>query len=286
MDTLSTWLSAHIFYSDDPHLLLNGLVSPLLQRTGCTAFFIRYWEGGPHIRLRIQVRGEEEAGWRTMLAQHSAVFFEQHPSLCRGDALQYIPYQPEVQRYGNAQSMPWAEQQFVASSGYVLQHINSAGTWNDSVALLHAIRLNMALLFALQEEPAFALQCCKNFIAAWMPRLFDPAGNAKAQQAHYTALMQSRFDAYAPSLTAVTAALWENMEEGTAEPALQTFIGKNREIFSRYRSMNFDAGKYCGIIGSFMHMGHNRLGVSNLDEAYIMFFTLKCMEHIYAHMGA
>jgi thiopeptide-type bacteriocin biosynthesis protein len=144
----------------------------------------------------------------------------------------------------------------------------------------------MALLFALQQEQAFTLHCCRSFIKAWMPHLFDPAKDAQEQERHYTALMKSRYDAHATTLTTATARLWESMEQGKAEPGLQTFIDQNREIAAQYHKLGFDAARYSGIIGSFMHMGHNRLGVSNLDEAYIMFFTLKCMEHIYAHMGA
>ncbi|HEY0611990.1 MAG TPA: thiopeptide-type bacteriocin biosynthesis protein [Chitinophaga sp.] len=281
-----TWLSAHIFYNGSPHLLLNNLVSPLLERTGHSAFFIRYWENGPHIRLRMQVGTDEISRLKTLLTDHCHSFFAHYPALHRHDALQFISYQPEVQRYGNPQSLPWAERQFVASSAYVLQHVRNTPSWDDSVALLHAIRLNMALLFSLQEEQEFTLQCCRSFIKAWMPRLFDQAKDAKEQERHYTALMQSRFDTHAATLTAATANLWESMEQERAEPALQIFINQNREIAAQYSRLGFDPARYCGIIGSFMHMGHNRLGVSNLDEAYIMFFTLKCMEHIYAHMGA
>lgn len=286
MNTQFIWLSAHLFYAGNPHLLLNRLVSPLLQRTGHMAFFIRYWEGGPHIRLRIQVKKEEEHDLKMLLADDITAFFEAYPSLHRNNSLQFIAYQPELERYGNAQSMPWAERQFVASSAYALHHIRNTPSWDNSVSLLHAIRLNIGLLFALQEEPAFALHCCNNFIQAWSPRLFDPAKSAHEQQQHYTALMQSRFDAYATALTTATAHLWDNIKAATAEPALQAFINSNRGVFRHYRDLGFDAAKYCSIIGSFMHMGHNRLGVSNLDEAYIMFFTLKCMEHIYAHMVA
>ncbi|WP_298738499.1 thiopeptide-type bacteriocin biosynthesis protein [uncultured Chitinophaga sp.] len=282
----NTWLSAHIFYNGHPHLLLNNLVSPLLERTGYSAFFIRYWENGPHIRLRMQVGIDELGRLKKLLTEHCNSFFAYYPALHRHDALQFIPYQPEVQRYGNLQSLPWAERQFVTSSVYVLQHLRNASSWDDSIALLHAIRLNMALLFALHEEPAFTLHCCRNFIKAWITRLFDPASDAKEQERRYTALMQSRFEVHAATLTSATARLWESMEQEKAEPALQTFIYQNREIAAQYRKLGFDANRYSGIIGSFMHMGHNRLGVSNLDEAYIMFFTLKCMERIYAHMGA
>lgn len=292
-----TWLSAHLFYAGTPSVLLNNLVTPLLQSTGWKAFFVRYWEGGPHIRLRISVKEQGLQDAKALLALYSSHFFEQHPS-CRDDAgykqvklfpndtLQYIPYEPEIDRYGNAGSISWAERQFAASSAYVLAHIHDTSSWDDSVALLHAIRMNMALLFALGEGEELTLYICRRFVQAWLPRLYDPAADPVSQQQCYTRSLQSRFDAYAGSLTSATAWLWENMGMGTAEDRLEAFITANRKIFSQYRRLNFDQNKYADIIGSFIHMGHNRLGISNFDEAYIMFLTLKCMEHIYANLGA
>jgi len=292
-----TWLSAHLFYAGHPHLLLNHLVTPLIQRNGYRAFFIRYWEGGPHIRLRIYVNEADIPNVKAGLEAAATGFFAQHPSqrndalyagapLQPNDTVQYISYQPETARYGNAQSICWAEQQFVASSCYVLQHIRDTPSWDSSVALLHAIRLNMALLHAMQAERAVVLDTCSRFIQAWLPRLYDRSREASAQELHYRQLLQERFAAHAPALTAATQELWQDMKQERAAPALQHFITHNRAVFRQYRVLGFTALQLVPIAGSFMHMGHNRLGVSNLDEAYIMFFTLKCMEHIYAGMDA
>jgi thiopeptide-type bacteriocin biosynthesis protein len=277
-----TWLSAHLFFTGNLQGLLNTLVTPLLQRNGYSAFFIRYWEGGPHIRLRLRIREDEIPAVKALLQADADQFFKEH----NNGSLQYVPYQPEIQRYGNAQSITLAEEQFIASSAYVLHHIQQAPSWDDSVALLHALRLNLALLFALQEGEEFTLQTCDTFIRSWLPRLYDPSASKHAQEQYYRSQMQSRFDTHAAALTAATTYLWENMERGVAEEALQTFVIQHLAIFRQYRNYHFQPDRYAGIIGSFLHMGHNRLGISNLDEAYIMFFTLKCLEHIYAHMGA
>ncbi|GAA0550977.1 thiopeptide-type bacteriocin biosynthesis protein [Chitinophaga japonensis] len=293
----NVWLSAHLFYAGHPHVLLNQLVTPLLQSSGLNAFFIRYWDGGPHIRLRIHVKAAAVQTVKALQEAAARSFFAQHPSqrddtqyrsrpLLPNDTLQYIPYQPETERYGNAQSIGWAEQQFIASSRYVLQHIHDTPDWDNSVALLHAIRLNMALLYALREEEASALDICRHFIQGWLPRLYGHTKDAQAKEQHYMQMLHDRFAVYAPALTAATFQLWREMEQDNAEPHLQTFIAHNREIFCQYRALGFTASELRPIIGSFMHMGHNRLGISNLDEAYIMFFTLKCMEHIYAGMDA
>src|SRR5690606_20283814 len=133
----------------------------------------------------------------------------------------------------------WAEQQFVASSRYVLQHIQRTPSWDGSTALLHAIRLNMALLHAMQGGRAMALDTCSRFIQAWLPRLYDRNRDAQAQEQHYRQLLEERFAAYAPALMAATGELWQEMEQERAEPALQDFITHNRAVFRQYRALGF-----------------------------------------------
>ncbi|MFI6165568.1 lantibiotic dehydratase C-terminal domain-containing protein [Nocardia sp. NPDC051052] len=53
------WLSAHIHYHEDLDRLLRRCVGPLVARLGdrvapCGVYFLRYWQGGPHLRLRLR----------------------------------------------------------------------------------------------------------------------------------------------------------------------------------------------------------------------------------------
>lgn len=291
----NTWLSAHLFYAGDRNILLKHLVIPLLESTGTTAFFIRYWEGGPHIRLRLQVKKEALENLETLLDKHSQAFYRQHPSQ-RGDArysnmtlqpndtLQYVAYEPETDRYGHAQCMYLAEQQFVASSRFVLQQINTMAVWNGSIALLHTLRMNIALLYTLQEEKETVLDICRQFIRAWLPMLYNRSKDTHIQEIHYREQFQQRYNKLAPELDQFAGSLWNSIEAGRNESILQQFIDSNHEVFSGYKTFRFNREKLSSITGSFLHMGHNRLGISNLDEAYIMFLTLKCMEQIYDHI--
>lgn len=286
----STWLSVHFFHGGDHDRLLQLLVTPVVQQAGCPYFFIRYWEGGPHIRLRLYVADERQTEIKRLLEDQARAYFAAYPSsrqdgaypsqrLLPNDSWQYIPYVPEIERYGNVYTMPLAEQQFHLSSACVLQSLNPAG------ALMQAIRLNLALLQALQLTPLHTLQVCRRFIAAWLPRLFLPEQDRQQQHDHYLQRMHEKFLAYAPVLAPAAAELWQGMEQGNAPPALQTFTEGNRDVFAQYRQLGFGDEQLADVAGSFLHMGHNRLGVSNLDEAYIMYFTCKCLEHIYGIPG-
>ena len=52
------WISAHVFYSDGLDRLLTEAVRPLVgeliaARLVRAYFYLRYWDGGPHLRLRV-----------------------------------------------------------------------------------------------------------------------------------------------------------------------------------------------------------------------------------------
>lgn len=285
----SNWLSVHLFHAGDLNRLLQLLVAPLVQRARCPYFFIRYWEGGPHIRLRLYVEDDRAADIRQALEAAAQAYFSLYPS-CREESAfsqqqllpnntwQYLPYVPETDRYGNEQTMPLAEQQFGLSSAYVLKEISDV---SPSTALAYAIRLNLATLQALSETPEHTLDICHHFIQGWLPRLFHPHKDRQQQEAWLLQRMEERFTVYAPVLLPAALQLWK----GNMSPALKTFAGGNSRVFEQYRRCGFQYGQLRAIAGSFLHMGHNRLGVSNPDEAYIMYFTLKCLQYIYEIPG-
>ncbi|MBW8682961.1 thiopeptide-type bacteriocin biosynthesis protein [Chitinophaga rhizophila] len=269
-----SWLSAHLFYTGDLRLLLQHAVHPFLQQTGHRAFFIRYWEHGQHIRLRLHIPAH------TFPAVQSSLI-----SAVKGIAgveVQFIAYEPEIDRYGNEYSIGWAEDQFVASSRYVIDVLNTTSEWSVSTALLQALKMNMALLYAWDTSPMQQLDTCRLFIRNWLPRLYDRSQPAAAQEQYFTSLLEARFTQYAAVLLPAVHNLWEELHAGTAATPLKQFVACNRQVFCAYATHPFDTHKMQEITGSFLHMGHNRLGVSNLDEAYIMFFTLKCLQHVHA----
>ncbi|ACU62758.1 thiopeptide-type bacteriocin biosynthesis protein [Chitinophaga pinensis] len=268
------WLSAHLFYRGDLRFLLLEMVLPFLRDTPYRGFFIRYGEGGPHIRLRLLPGSADIALIQSQLIAAGRVI--------EGLTIQFIAYEPEIARYGDEDSIAWAEEQFMCSSAYVLDVLNNKREWDASGALLEALKMNMAIACALDVPAHEMIATCRQFIDQWLPRLYDRSKFAAEQKQYYTTQLDHRFSHYAPLLLPATATLWEALHTGKATPRLQAFMQSNRRIFQEYSRLGFDDHSMRDITGSFMHMGHNRLGVSNLDEAYIMFFTLKCLENVYA----
>lgn len=125
------WTSLHCMVHCTPETVDEFLladVAPLLDRHGSEWFFIRYGEGGPHLRIR--VRGD--AG---ELAEPLATLASKLPSVpgpWTADAerngrahgtVHAIAYEPETERYGGASALPIAEEVFVHSTRIALRAI-------------------------------------------------------------------------------------------------------------------------------------------------------------------
>jgi len=153
-----TWVSLHVFHHGDLDALLVDGVRPLvgeLHRRSLIDgfFFLRYWEGGPHVRIRLsstagdRVRDLATDRLRAHLAAHpsqaptgtgdygelaarlaaregmTAYLREPMPN----DTVHEIAYRPETGRYGDGASLARAERHFVESSRIALGLI-AAGT--------------------------------------------------------------------------------------------------------------------------------------------------------------
>lgn len=238
----TTWLSVHIFYDGGLNHVLRQLVIPFLEEAQPSSyFFIRYGEGGPHIRLRLH---------------DSAPVIEkyQHPF-----TIQYVPYIPEISRYGNEHTIHLAEQHFHLSSAYVLSQLSD----DQSAVFLQAIRLNLTMLYNLPD----ALRICSDFVQSWLPDV------------SYLPLFEEKFNRYAGILLPASEQLCRELAAGKAEARLQQYADVQAGIMDSYYQ-SAERNKMCSIVRSLLHMQHNRLGIRNRDESYIMYLTQKCLEHV------
>ncbi|MEV4813549.1 lantibiotic dehydratase C-terminal domain-containing protein [Micromonospora avicenniae] len=146
----TNWVSAHAFYQGDQDHLLVDAVDPLVAElvSGGRAagwFYLRYWDGGPHVRLRVlPAAGVDSDEIREAIDKRLDGYFRDHPStpvmteatyaesaamlatweqvepgftsLQPNDSVAYVPYRREHQRYGYGAAIEAVERHFVQSS--------------------------------------------------------------------------------------------------------------------------------------------------------------------------
>jgi thiopeptide-type bacteriocin biosynthesis protein len=187
-----TWLSLHCHVHWAPQDLdeflsgpLNDLLADQQAAGGLTDwFFIRYWEGGPHVRLRLRGVSQPAAVTRAVAELVDAARYE--PALVNeadyheflgGTAarsteqwqphgtVRAVPYVPETQRYGGEQALPVAEDVFCRSSEVALALLPNATTPSRRLAIAGDLALITSLALGLDELAAASW--LRGHVGAW-----------------------------------------------------------------------------------------------------------------------
>ncbi len=210
MSTHDQWSSFHVHYNSDPHWLLKEAVTPMVQtlrtrRLIDRYFFIRYWEQGPHIRLRFLATNERSHSELTELVKDAINdFLHVRPSVFRfptrymppsfsrmfvaeygeqqltekyGESGQIpyaannhivsAPYIPEDERYGGKSGVTIAETHFEMSSDYVLRALAGSNGHDFRVILGNGYRLMLYCCMILMEDRHSQLRCLENYQNHW-----------------------------------------------------------------------------------------------------------------------
>ncbi len=175
------WLSAYLFYSEPWEKFLIEAVHPFVEnifKEGLSEqfFFIRYWERGPHIRLRFKGQPDLlENVLRPKLKSYFRDYFNRYPTVRKdpdwvknlpegqkwfpNNSIQLIAYEPEIIRYGGSVGLLIAEKQFEISSRCVLAVIRESSAWDYERALGAAIQMHLSFAHSmgmtLQETVRF-----------------------------------------------------------------------------------------------------------------------------------
>lgn len=189
------WLVVYLYYAEPWEDILAKAVKPfakkMLDQNGVEQFFfIRYWEKGPHIRLRFKGDGKilhQEV--KPLLIEHFENYFKNNPSKREepewlkkateeqkwypNDSVQFIEYEPETERYGGEHGILIAEQQFQASSAAILSVIEeSLENWDYSRALGGAIQLHLGFGYALGMQLDEMSAFFNRFFENWLSRAY------------------------------------------------------------------------------------------------------------------
>ncbi len=263
----SIWLAAHLYYNEPWEVFITKAIEPYIRtvmRTGIAKqyFFLRYWERGPHIRLRF--RGDAtvlEQLLQPNLEEHFYNYFDAKPSertepnyppdLPRdylwlpNNSVQWIDYEPESNRYGGAIGVKIAERQFQASSDIVLQYIRQKGLkWSYDDALGTAIKLHLSFAHTLGLNMEDITRFFGMIFFNWLPRALQMRP-VKGDNEKYRLKIQETLQAFGQSFEMQKGALlpfhqqlWEALEtdEGFEEDILNTWITSNAVVRLQYET--------------------------------------------------
>ncbi len=322
MSEAKAWLAAYLFYGEPWETFLIEAVQPFVAQTLASGaaekfFFIRYWEQGPHVRLRFKAETAVLAEQvRPQLEPYFTRYFLRVPSQrvepqgCRAADLQwrpnhticFVPYEPEIERYGGPVGMAIAEEQFHLSSRVVLELLSSGG-WSYERALGAAIQLHLGLAWGLGMSLAETRHFYGRISEAWLNRAYSDSPHLSAAERKtrgritLEAFAQS-FARQQISLVAFHRQYWRGLEDGRMfqQTWLNEWLRGIDDIggqlaaareqlilppeFNPDLPVPVEQQRLWSILGSYVHMTNNRLGILNRDEAYLGYLIVKTLEQL------
>ncbi|GGK63986.1 hypothetical protein Sme01_06230 [Sphaerisporangium melleum] len=177
------WVSLHAFHRSGTDLLLGTAVGGLVRELDARLdrfFFLRYWEGGPHLRLRLLPRDPGDAA---MIEKRATAVLEAHlaahPTMATWDRERYallaeefarqeglagydrrlraddqveaVAYRPEYATFGGPEAVAAVERHFTDSSRIALAILR--GEHDHRRRLGHALAAMMLAFMAWEPDP-------------------------------------------------------------------------------------------------------------------------------------
>lgn len=283
------WLSAYLFFHGDIYSpvadqLVAQLVTPFVAH--CQEnnlidqyFFIRYSENGPHIRLRL-------FGTPTVLENTVKPALQEQ--LLPDMDLRWIPYEPEIARYGGPAGIAIAEDFFHQSSQTSLQLISQFLGKGQGARLGKGLLAMVVLIHAFYNERAEAAHFFHNYSTGYLKsRVRNPE-----LQTHWRNKFQQGFDKQSAMLAAYVNETWKRLDANApVTPVLDAYYRQMETSKTRFASA-FEAGDLRqqddtpftdwhnatrAIISSYVHMMNNRLGINIEDETYLAYLITQAL---------
>ncbi|WP_447001853.1 thiopeptide-type bacteriocin biosynthesis protein [Saccharothrix isguenensis] len=166
-----TWTSLHVRLSwavEDVDAFLADVLAPELdghRAAGRVAdwFYVRYWEDGPHLRVRVRDATVDVASRvRSLVAEADHPVRVSSPDWPPHGDVREAPYVPEVERYGGPESLPVAEGVFCRSTEVAVAVLRSAGS-----KFTAAVELVMATTIALELDRVEAASWLRSLATGW-----------------------------------------------------------------------------------------------------------------------
>lgn len=286
-------LSLHAYVCGHENAFLRQVFAPALATLAMPPqawFFLRYWHGGPHLRLRVHAAADQQLALQRQLEQRFAPWCRTVGPFIMPDAAEHAvtaqrfaalegvpadaglnsapslvlrPYQPECAKYGGEAGLAIAEPVWHASASTVLAA--------DAASPLDGTRrAGTGLQMALLAARAFGLSAAQaaHFFAAcagvWQAYCPGPASaglerRLAAQAGELQPLVATIWDG-APAVDVWSVALRQARQRILAQaPALAAAVGGGADPLPSGRLQSYFLSQY-------LHTNNNRLGINPVEE--------------------
>lgn len=291
------WISAHLYFDGDLFdagcdRMIRRIIRPLVRALRKDdvvhrAFFVRYTDPLPHIRLRLLVaHADAERSAMQAVEQSWRPHNDKAASRTRRRAVHWTSYERETGRYGGLKAMPIVEQLFDASSQLAFRLLTPAVSTDRAERLGRATVASLVFMHPFLGAHDGVSRFAREHGPRWN-RLHTTADIPALQlrQAKRAAIREAKLKR--GTIAGVLNYLDTN---GTLPPTLEEFrravivarTELERLVHGRQMMVHDAVAANWGVAStaltvSLLHMTCNRLGVTRLEELQLSHLLKECL---------
>ncbi len=265
----NNWHSLHIYYEKEVTNVLL-VVKELIKNYKSYIliwFFIRYFDEGNHIRLRISFKtNTNEKIITNFYLKVSKLVKRQNTNIIKIKNTKYVP---EILRYGGVGLINLAETHFMYSSHLFVQKFKAL---NTHAKLENLIVFNYMILVSFGLNLSETCKLNYRMYLYWKPsfKLYFP--EVKSPSKYFRSKIYADIDNW---ILFFKSPISNTSRFGTA---YQYWLKANKSISKKYyktvsKRDLLNSPQYKSILPSLIHMNNNRFGLNNYEEAYILYHT-------------
>ncbi|RNL84189.1 thiopeptide-type bacteriocin biosynthesis protein [Halostreptopolyspora alba] len=322
----SGWIATHVYYHGDLDALLTGAVAPLVDELDRDRaiedwFFVRYWEGGPHVRLRVRTsRNADPERVHHLVNERLRAWTAAHPApdtnvgheyartakrraalenrtsyetgVRPNNAVEPRPYEREYAAYGSDEVLSAVERHFAESSWLALR-ILATGPSRDRRSQAALAMLVVALAVAEPDLRRLAALLPggpggESPVRAGEPELVLPAA-VRERVAHlWDAGARTRGGETSADRGALAAWLVSvrGLCDRLARPEAATGLSVARPVSPLISAPPEDGtGRTVPLLLRCTHMMNNRLGLFDQEERHIAATAVRALADLARRRG-
>lgn len=279
----------HLPHSLQTPFLCDG-VAPVVRRAGNPRFFyLRYWQGGPHLRLRVHglspraseaFRAElaaalppvEEAAAAayatagTLQGELAALEGEEVLPTVPAGTILTAEYTPETDKYGGTGGLAVAERLFCDTSAASLEVLATARSGRGTEPIGEAMRVVAVSLAGFGLDMPAASEFLHAYEDFW--RRYVPAGYDEMWERLHV------------GLSAAVAALCSESFTVADDNPFRGIYARAREDWERIGGANTETAMHS--LANYLHTTNNRLGLIPATEAFLAHELRRALEAMVA----
>ena len=271
------WTSFHVFCPGDRDALLIQVIQPVVGEVWSEGladrfFFIRYPEGGDHVRLRLRIAAQVDSAPAVdrafALLGARCAEFQRSRRHAADERISVVPatFELEIDRYGGPRKFPRALSFFALSSIAALRFV---AQWRSEPRARQLIEIltRLARQVIAMARSVEELRGLADHVAQWRSHMAPIVARADQMFEHKGPELTRRIREQFLAAATPTAGQPGSLADHTDHARQLSAALEDLDPEPRWRAL-----------GSQIHMAANRLGLSPPEESYLSAILCRCLD--------